>query len=162
MDHPRRSKLPNSMQSFGPFLEQWSGWVPIPLFVLLALLELTVGHGDADLSPMKRVATNVSLYVIAAVVAFAVPLTIASAAAWAGRNGVGLFNTVPAPALLVLTIAILGRSFAAYWLHRASHRIPLLWRYCIASITAIELSILAWVCATIRSNWFQPSFCTQH
>ena len=149
------------MGFFGPFLEQWSGWVPIPLFVLLALLELTVGHGDADLSPMKRVATNVSLYVIAAVVAFAVPLTIASAVAWAGRNGVGLFNTVPAPALLVLTIAILGRSFAAYWLHRASHRIPLLWR--LHSIhhgdRIVDLSLGF---ATIRSNWFQPSFCTQH
>ena len=118
----------DSMDSLGHFVAQWAGWAPILLFVLLGLLELTVGHRDAGLSPMKRVATNVSLYVIAALVAFAVPLTIASAAAWAARSGVGLFNTVAAPALLVLMIAILARSFTAYWLHRASHRIPLLWR----------------------------------
>lgn len=116
------------MESFGHFVEQWSGWGPILLFALLGVLELTVGHGGAGSSPLKRIGTNVGLYVIAALVTFAVPLTIAGAAAWAGRNGVGLFNAVSAPALLVLVVAIAARSFAAYWLHRASHHNPLLWR----------------------------------
>lgn len=116
------------MESFGYFVEQWSGWAPILLFALLGGLELAVGHGDAGLSPLKRIGTNVGLYVTAALVTFAMPLTIAGAAAWAGREGIGLFNAVPAPALLVLAVAIAARSFAAYWLHRASHHVPLLWR----------------------------------
>lgn len=116
------------MESFGHFLEQWSGWVPILLFALLGGLELAVGHDGGKLPQLKRIGTNVGLYVVAALVTFAVPLTIASAAAWAERNGVGLFNAVSAPALLVLVVAIAARSFAAYWLHRASHHIPLLWR----------------------------------
>lgn len=116
------------MESFGHFVEQWSGLVPILLFVLLGVLELAVGHDCASASPLTRIGTNVGLYLLAALVVFAVPLTIAGAAAWAGRNGVGLFNAVPAPALLVLAVAIAARSFAAYWLHRASHHIPLLWR----------------------------------
>jgi len=116
------------MESVGHFLELWSGWAPILLFALLGVLELAVGHGDAGSSPLKRTGTNVGLYVVAALVTFAAPLTIAGAAAWAGHNGVGLFNVMSAPALLVLVLAIAARSFAAYWLHRASHHIPLLWR----------------------------------
>ena len=116
------------MESFGHFVEQWSGLVPILLFVLLGVLELAVGHGGTSASPLTRIGTNVGLYLLAALVTLAVPLTIAGAAAWAGREGVGLFNAVPAPALLVLAVAIAARSFAAYWLHRASHHIPLLWR----------------------------------
>ena len=116
------------MESLGHVLEQWSGWTPILLFALLGALELAVGRGGTRVSPLKRIGTNFGLYVIAGLVTFAVPLTIASAAAWAGRNGVGLFNAVSAPALLVLAVAIVARSFAAYWLHRASHGIPLLWR----------------------------------
>lgn len=116
------------MESLGHFVEQWSGWVPILLFALLGVLELTVGHGGGGSSPLKRISTNVGLYVIAALVTFALPLTIAGAAAWAAREGVGLFNTVSAPSLVVLAVAITARSFAAYWLHRGSHHIPLLWR----------------------------------
>lgn len=116
------------MESLGHFLGQYSGWVPILIFAVLAGLELAVGHVGGNSSPLKRIGTNVGLYVVAALVTFAVPLTIASAAAWAGRSGFGLFNAVPAPALLVLVVAVTARSFAAYWLHRASHRFALLWR----------------------------------
>ena len=116
------------MESSGDYLEQFSGWAPILLFVFLAGLELTVGNPAANSSPMKRIGTNVGLYIIAALVTFVMPLTIAGAAAWAERHGIGLFNIVAAPALLVLPVAILARSFAAYWLHRASHQWPVLWR----------------------------------
>jgi sterol desaturase/sphingolipid hydroxylase (fatty acid hydroxylase superfamily) len=117
-----------SMESYGRLAEQWSAWAPIALFALLGALELAVGRGGSAPSPLKRIGTNVGLYLGAALVTLAVPLTVASAAAWAEREGIGLFNLVPAPAVLVLAVAIAARSFAAYWLHRASHSIPLLWR----------------------------------
>jgi sterol desaturase/sphingolipid hydroxylase (fatty acid hydroxylase superfamily) len=118
----------NSMERAGHFLEHWSGWTPMILFALLAMLELATGGGATHPSPLKRIGTNVGLYAASALVTFAVPLTIAGAAAWAGHEGFGLFNMVSAPAPAVLAIAIAARSFAAYWLHRASHHVPLLWR----------------------------------
>jgi sterol desaturase/sphingolipid hydroxylase (fatty acid hydroxylase superfamily) len=118
----------DSMEATGKFLEQWSGWAPLLLFALLAVLELALGHRAAVSSPLKRIGTNVALYLVAALVTFAVPLTIVGAAAWAGQNEFGLFNVVSAPAVAILAVAIGARSFAAYWLHRASHDIPLLWR----------------------------------
>lgn len=102
--------------------------MPILLFALLAALELVVRHEESGPSTPRRIGTNVGLYVIAALVTLAMPLSIAGAAAWAGQRGFGLFNLVAAPALLVLAVAIIARSFAAYWLHRASHRFPILWR----------------------------------
>ena len=116
------------MDVFGRLIEQYSGWTSILLFALLGGLELAVGRGAAGPPPWKRIGTNVGLYLIAALLTFAIPLTIAGTAVWAGRNGVGLFNLMSAPALLVLVTAIAARSFAAYWLHRASHHFPLLWR----------------------------------
>lgn len=118
----------DSMQSLTYLLERWSGWVPAILFAALSVLELVAGHKASMASKLERIGTNIGLYISGALLAVAIPLTIAGAAAWAARNGIGLFNKVSAPALLVLTIAIVGRSFAAYWLHRASHHIPLLWR----------------------------------
>lgn len=116
------------MESSGAFLEQWAGWAPILLFVLLGLVELAVGRNASGSSSSRRIGTNIALYLIAALVTFAIPLTIASAAAWAARNQVGLFNLVTVPAAVMLGVAIAARSFAAYWLHRASHRVDLLWR----------------------------------
>lgn len=116
------------MDRLGHFLEQWSGWMPILLFALLAALELAVRHDGSGPSSPRRIGTNIGLYVIAALITLAMPLSIAAAAAWAGPRGFGLFNTVAAPAALVLAVAIVSRSFAAYWLHRASHHVPVLWR----------------------------------
>src|SRR3954464_14780396 len=95
----------DSMESVGHFLERWSGWAPILLFALLGVLEVGVGRGATGSSPLKRIWTNVGLYVVAALVTFTIPLTIAGAAAWAGDNGIGLFNVVSVPALPVLAMA---------------------------------------------------------
>lgn len=97
-------------------------------FGLLACLELAVGHGDHQSSNGKRIVTNFGLYAVAALIALVVPLTIANAATWAARSGIGFFNVVWAPAGAVAVIAIITRSFAAYWLHRAEHHFSLLWR----------------------------------
>ncbi len=98
------------------------------LLAVLGALELAVGRAPVGGSSLSRFGTNIGLYLIAALLTLVVPLTIAGAAAWAERSGVGLFNAVSAPALVILAVAVIMRSFAAYWLHRASHRVGLLWR----------------------------------
>ena len=115
------------MERFDHLFEQANGWAPILLFAVFGGLELALGRANKS-SPFQRVGTNIGLYVVAALITFAVPLTIVGAAAWAKQSGFGLFNAVPAPAPIVLLVAISARSFAAYWLHRVSHAVPLLWR----------------------------------
>ncbi len=116
------------MQRFADFLTQWSGWIPVLLFAALAAIEIAVRRDDRDSSPFDRIGTNIGLYLIAALVTLALPLSIAGAAAWAGRHSLGLFNLISAPPILILAVAVITRSLAAYWLHRASHRFSWLWR----------------------------------
>ena len=118
----------NSPQTAAAFLEQWSGAVAIGLFALLALVELAARRAPIQASPMSRIATNFGLFLTGAAMTLILPLSIVGAAAWAERREIGLFNMIAAPGLLVLAVAIAARSFAAYWLHRASHASPLLWR----------------------------------
>jgi sterol desaturase/sphingolipid hydroxylase (fatty acid hydroxylase superfamily) len=49
-------------------------------------------------------------------------LAPAGVALWAAEQGVGLFNWIAMPAVLVVVLAILCMDFAIYWQHRALHR----------------------------------------
>ena len=116
------------MELAGISVEKLIAWSPIALFAALASLELAIGHGSVDSGQIRRIGTNIGLYVVSALVAAAVPMSVAGSATWAAQHGFGLFNHVSAPAIAVLITAIAARSFAAYWLHRAAHQFPLLWR----------------------------------
>jgi len=118
-----------SMQQLGQFLGEWSGWLPLLLFAAMAAIELAAHDDDVAPSSTGRIGTNIGLYLIAALVTLALPLSITGAAAWAGEHRIGLFNRVAVPVAVILLVAIAGRSCAAYWLHRASHGWPILWRF---------------------------------
>ena len=109
-------------------LEYWSGGISVLLFLLLAVVELALGRDSLQSSPTSRFVTNFGLYFGGVAIGLAVPLTIAGAAAWADARDFGLFQRLAAPAWAVVGLALLARSFAGYWLHRAFHSVPLLWR----------------------------------
>jgi sterol desaturase/sphingolipid hydroxylase (fatty acid hydroxylase superfamily) len=110
-------------------LEYWSGGISVLLFLLLAVIELALGRDSLQSSPASRFVTNFGLYFTGVAIGLAVPLTIAGAAAWADDNDFGVFQSLEAPGWIVVAVALLLRTFAGYWLHRAFHRVPLLWRF---------------------------------
>lgn len=47
---------------------------------------------------------------------------------WLNKNQVGLFYIIQVPVWLKLLLAVPLFDFVSYWFHRASHKVPLLWR----------------------------------
>lgn len=47
---------------------------------------------------------------------------------WLNSNEIGLFFLIDFPFWVKLILSIMLYDFCTYWLHRASHKIPLLWR----------------------------------
>ena len=76
-----------------------------------------------------RWVTNLALFAIDTLaVRLIVPLLMVGAAAWAATRGWGLLNLFALPSWLEIAIAIVALDLALYVQHRATHRIPLLWR----------------------------------
>jgi sterol desaturase/sphingolipid hydroxylase (fatty acid hydroxylase superfamily) len=98
------------------------------LFVLLALLETRFAARDAGHAGDARLVANFGLGIGNSALAAVVPVGALSAAAFAEARGFGLFNALVAPAWVMLAVLVTARSLAAYFLHRASHFLPWLWR----------------------------------
>lgn len=104
-------------------------WVVIGLFVAFIALEM-LGNGfgkEADVS-FSRMVTNFGLGALTAGLSLLIPLSTIAAAVVADKSDFGLFNLVDAPWWIVFLAAVLSRTFANYWLHRAFHAVPWLWR----------------------------------
>jgi sterol desaturase/sphingolipid hydroxylase (fatty acid hydroxylase superfamily) len=89
-----------------------------------------------------RLVTNFAMGLIAALLYTLLPLTSVAAAGWARLEGFGLLNAAPVPPAAAAALTILAWSLVNYWLHRAFHRWPWLWRLHRVhhSDTAVDLS----------------------
>lgn len=117
------------LASLGQFAHDHGSLIVVATFVALALVELGgKGHGHAADVGAARMVTNFGLQLSTGIIAVLVPIGNLTAAVAAQDMQAGLFNRVEAPAWFVLVFAIAGRTFALYWLHRAYHATPLLWR----------------------------------
>lgn len=102
----------------------------VAIFCLLMVVEL-LSRGNAAPeggNATGRMVTNFGLMLLTSGLGLLIPFSSLLAAAWAQENGIGLFNQVAAPWPVVLLGALLSRTFVSYWLHRAYHAVPLLWR----------------------------------
>ena len=119
-------------QQVGEAMAGSMSWWLVGLFLLFMLLELAMpGHGRgarADSSTTGRFMTNFGMALLAALVGFLIPFSSIIAAEWAAAEGIGLFNSLAAPWWAVLAAALLSRTFINYWMHRAFHAVPWLWR----------------------------------
>ena len=52
---------------------------------------------------------------------------------WAAREGFGALNQAAIPQWIAIPVAILGLDLVSYGWHRASHVVPLMWRFHLAS-----------------------------
>ena len=110
------------MTEWGPFAAFW-----LLLFGLLAAEALLPIHREPK-EPKGRLAANFGLGILNAALFSALPLSTAIAAGWAREEGLGAMNMVAVPAAAAFAATLALRSLAAYALHVAAHRMPLLWR----------------------------------
>ena len=113
-------------------LAQYSVWVPLGIFLLLlfvlAAAELRRPlHAGREEAP-GRIPGNVAMGLINAALALFLPLSTVLAAEWAAQSGIGLMNLAPPPLPVAIVATVASRSLAVYLVHRASHRLPWLWR----------------------------------
>jgi sterol desaturase/sphingolipid hydroxylase (fatty acid hydroxylase superfamily) len=110
---------------------QFSAYLPVILGAsAILILELAAPYRRTWM-PARRVVTQDALYLLVVQVALPAALTLAVAAAAAGAIGGGLGSAIwphdwPSAAQALLMIAT--ADFLRYWLHRAAHRWPVLWR----------------------------------
>ena len=96
--------------------------------VVLATLEHVIERGRPTISRFKRWPSNYALTALNIVILGAIPVTNLVAADWAQARGVGLLNNIEVSVTVALVTGILLRSFGAYWVHFAMHKVPLFWR----------------------------------
>jgi sterol desaturase/sphingolipid hydroxylase (fatty acid hydroxylase superfamily) len=99
------------------------------LFLAMALLELAAPRRLPG--PVKRLRwiTNWAIVLIdSAIVRLLFKSAAVGGAIWAQELGVGLFNTLSAPAGLAGAVSFLVLDFAVWASHVASHKVPVLWR----------------------------------
>jgi len=99
------------------------GW-----FVALAIAEALSARADVPRSGDARLVTNFGLTIFVVLASTAFPMASVAASGLSERSGVGLAYHVALPWAAVLALAIVAQTFASYWVHRAMHRAPLLWR----------------------------------
>lgn len=102
------------------------------LFALFACAEQLAPRRARQQSRKGRWSTNLAITVINTVtlraLAFGLPLLAVGAALDAQAKGWGLFNAIPLPNWLEITLAILILDLAIWLQHLITHKVPLLWR----------------------------------
>lgn len=112
------------------------------LLLALAAAEMLRPLNAAPVEAKGRLLTNFAMGLIAAALYTLLPLTSVAAAQWADAENFGLLHAAHAGALAAAFITLLAWSLANYWLHRAFHLWPWLWRLhrIHHSDTAVDLS----------------------
>ena len=96
------------------------------LFALFALAEVIEPKREGPMKRKARWLTNMLLTTINVVVLSLLPVTFFSVAVMANVEGIGLFNYVIMPVLVVGTL--LARGFISFFTHYLMHKVPLFWR----------------------------------
>lgn len=130
-------------RDFGELLSANLGVAYLAIFIAFALLEAVAGQPQQAAASPRRALVNFGMLALTLALAALMPFSVISAAQFAGRAQLGLFNHIAAPAAPVLLVALLTRTGLNYALHRLSHRIPLLWRLhrCHHSDPHVDLSL---------------------
>ncbi|MFM6932618.1 MAG: sterol desaturase family protein [Novosphingobium sp.] len=117
------------LDAISSFLVAQDLTVYVTVIVIFAVLEFGLSRPDnRPPIPTGRYVVNFGLPMLGALLAMVLPFGSAGAALLADARAWGLFNTFSAPGVLILSIALMARTLLAYWLHRAMHAVPLLWR----------------------------------
>lgn len=102
----------------------------VGFFVLLALAEVVLPASTRRSSAPNdaRLVTNFAFTAMVVVAGGLLPLARITAAMGGAWLGLGLSQMIELPWVAILLATVLLDSFAAYWVHRLMHTMPLLWR----------------------------------
>ncbi|MEM1111844.1 MAG: sterol desaturase family protein [Pseudomonadota bacterium] len=115
------------------WLEQYEGIIVLSTLlasiIILCIAELVVPlREDPDTLGFRWV-NNIGLALVTLLCSRLFYTFLGASGAWfATRHQFGLFAQVEAPWALAFVVALLAFNLADYWVHRAMHRYPLLWR----------------------------------
>ena len=110
----------------------WAFALDVTAFAAIAWAESRPRNARAaatlDPSP-NRLLANFGLGITNSLVALLLPLSTVTAAELARQHHFGLLNHVEIPWIIGFLVLVALRTLAAYLFHRASHAVPLLWRF---------------------------------
>ena len=101
----------------------------LSILVIMMLIEWRMPARQAPIKSSKRWFANFGLVFISSVIArLAVPVGLTAVALYNQQHGIGLFNIINLPSILVIIISLILLDIIIYWQHRLFHRVPMLWR----------------------------------
>lgn len=99
------------------------------ILVIMMLIEWRMPARTAPIKSSKRWFANFGLVFASSVIArLAVPVGLTAVALYNQQHGIGLFNIIDLPSVLVIVLSLLLLDIIIYWQHRLFHRVPILWR----------------------------------
>ncbi|ERL54373.1 sterol desaturase family protein [Psychrobacter aquaticus] len=109
-----------------------AGWRLGFFFGILVLMMLLEWYKPARQSPIKsgtRWLANFGLVFASTLIArLAIPLGLTAVALYTHQQGIGLFNLIALPSVVVIVLSLILLDIMIYWQHRLFHNIPILWR----------------------------------
>lgn len=99
------------------------------ILIIMMLLEQRYPARQSPIKNKTRWQANFGLVFASSFIArLAVPVGLTAAAIYNQQNGIGLFNIIELPKILVIVLSLVLLDIVIYWQHRLFHRIPVLWR----------------------------------
>ena len=99
------------------------------VFLFMAVLELIVPRRELSVSRARRWGSNIGIVVLnTVVVRLLFPTAAVGVALFAGDNGYGLFNNIPAPLPVAVVASVVALDLLIYGQHVVMHKVPVLWR----------------------------------
>lgn len=99
------------------------------ILIAFAFVESAFPAFQGNPARPRRWLTNLGLGYINMLIVPIVPISEVIGAEWARQNGIGLFNILGVNWWITAAATIAIRTFATYFFHFLTHKIPLLWRF---------------------------------
>ncbi|WP_298906628.1 sterol desaturase family protein [uncultured Psychrobacter sp.] len=101
----------------------------LSILVIMMLIEWRMPARKAPIKSSKRWFANFGLVFASSVIArLAVPVGLTAVALYNQQHGIGLFNIIDLPSIVVIILSLILLDIIIYWQHRLFHRVPILWR----------------------------------
>lgn len=107
----------------------WRLGVFLSVLVIMMLIEWHMPARKAPIKSSKRWFANFGLVLASSIATrLAVPVGLTAVALYNQQHGIGLFNIINLPSIVVIVLSLILLDIIIYWQHRLFHRVPILWR----------------------------------